>query len=165
MESMPVVKRRKRRIWLALLPVFAALLWYGSSSVGYVANMRDMFVIPAGHERDAAPGSLLPSAIGSPGEGVRGGTPDRGEIWVFSDHQGHQGQAGDRPAPGRDRGSRRRQGPDRRQAAGRTLSDRSDFEYTMAPVPLGPDQYFMLGDSQIRQTWTATPWGRSPIPD
>jgi signal peptidase I len=141
MESMPVVKRRKRRIWLALLPVFAALLWYGSSSVGYVANMR-AFVIPPGAK------SMSPALL--PGDriavDIRGGTPNRGEIWVFSDTKttmvkrviGLPGETVE-------------------VAGGKVLIDgkplaesypTTPIGYTMPPVRLGPDEYFVLGDSR-----------------
>jgi signal peptidase I len=140
MESKPK-NRRKRRAWLALIPVLAALLWYGSRAVVYAANLR-AFEIPPGAK------SMAPTLL--PGDRIvveRGGTPKRGEIWVFTSSNtitmvkrviGLPGESVE-------------------VAGGKILIDgdplpepypTTSIGYTMPPLRLGPDEYFVLGDSR-----------------
>jgi signal peptidase I len=140
MESKPT-KRRNRRAWLVLLPVLAPLVWYGSKAVGYASNLR-AFMIPGGAK------SMAPALL--PGDRIvvdtGGGTPNRGEIWVFSDPKvtmvkrviGLPGETVE-------------------VAGGKVLINgepldepypTSPIGYSMPQLRLGNDEYFVLGDSR-----------------
>jgi signal peptidase I len=139
MEAAPAERRSKKRLLLLLIPTLAAGLWYCSYAVGYVANLR-AFVVPGG--------SMAPAI--QPGDRItvdtRGGTPNRGEIWAF---HGPNSTLIKRVIG--------LPGETIEVADGRVLIDgkaldepylASPMTYTMSPISLGPDQYFMLGDSR-----------------
>ena len=139
METTRDARRSRKRLFLLLVPVLAAGLWYGSYAVGYVANHR-AYVIPSA--------SMAPAIL--PGDriavDIRGGTPKRREIWAFTGPRSTLlkrviGLPGDTIEV----------------AGGRVLIDGKPLDepylpapmtYTNPPVKLGPDQYFLLGDSR-----------------
>lgn len=135
---------RKRR-WsgrslVLLIPFLGVSLWYGSRAVGYVANLR-VFSIPSASMSPAlAPGDRIAVDI-------RGGTPHRREIWVFSMPQGGTAVKRVIGLPGETV----------RVSGGRVLVDDRPLDepylaapitYSMPPVRLGADEYFMMGDSR-----------------
>ena len=140
MDPKPAQRRRSRRLLLLLIPAVAAVLWYGSHAVGYVASHR-AFVIPS---RSMAPTILPGDRITVD---IRGGTPERGEIWAF--HGPNSTNLIKRVVG--------LPGETIEVAGGRVLIDGKPLDepylaapmtYTMPPTRLGPDQYFMLGDSR-----------------
>lgn len=139
MDATPTGRRTRKRAWFLLVPILGFGLWYGSRAVGYAANLR-AFVVPTA--------SMAPAIL--PGDRItvdtRGGTPDRGEIWAFS---GPNSTLIKRVVG--------LPGETIEVAGGRVLVDGKPLvesyptvppTYTMSPVPLGPDQYFMMGDSR-----------------
>jgi signal peptidase I len=140
MEAALAGRRPKKRLLLLLIPTLAAGLWYGSHAVGYVANLR-AFMVPSG---SMAPAIQWGDRITVD---TRGGTPNRGEIWAF---HGPNSSTLIKRVIGLP-------GETIEVADGRVLIDgkaldepylASPMTYTMPPISLGPEQYFMLGDSR-----------------
>lgn len=138
-QPRPARKRRWRRTLLLLTPAFAGLLWYGSRAVGVVANYR-AFAVPAV--------SMAPTIL--PGDrllvNIEPNDPKRGEIWAFSGPNstfikrviGLPGETVE-------------------VQGGRVLVDgkpllepylSTPMTGAMAPVRLGPGQYFVMGDNR-----------------
>jgi signal peptidase I len=137
MENSTNRRRWRRALWL-LVPLLGVSLWYGSSSVAYVANIR-LYTIPTA--------SMAPTL--APGDRIsvdqRGGTPERGEIWVFSMPNGSTLVKRVIGLPGETievTGGRV-------VVDGKALAEpylAAPITYAMPPVRLGADEYFMLGD-------------------
>jgi signal peptidase I len=148
-EARPVRKRRRRRVLLLLLPIAAGMLWYGSRAVGYVANHR-AFQIPSA--------SMAPAIV--PGDRIvvdtRGDKPKRGEIWAFAGPNSTMikrviGLPGETIEI----------------VGGQVLIDgrplpepylTAPTATPMAPIRLGPEHYFMMGDSR-KTSLDSRAWG------
>ena len=137
-RSGPARKRRKRLLWL-LLPVVLGLVWCGARAVGYAANHR-VYVVPSG--------SMAPAIL--PGDRVlvelRDAPPARGEIWLV---QGPTSALVKRVIgrPGETIEVR----DDRVWIDGEPLDEPyliAPTGGTMPPLRLGPDQYFLMGDTR-----------------
>ena len=135
------MRRRRRKVWLLLIPVLAVGTWFASSAVIDAASLR-VYVIPTK--------SMLPTI--APGDRIcvdsrHGAAPRRGEIWVASASNGWIvakrviGLPGERIEV----------------AGGKVWIDGHPLEepylmepitYTMPPTRLGPDRYFLLGDNR-----------------
>ena len=134
--------RRARRVLIVLVPILALLLWYGSDTLGHAANLR-LFTIPP------ASNSMAPALL--PGDrftvDTRGGTPGRGEIWIF---RGEGGVSMVKRVIGLPGESVEVAGG-QVVIDGKPLAERyptAPMTYSMAPILLGPDQYFLLGDGR-----------------
>lgn len=145
---------RRRRRWtrrlLLAIPFLGATLWYASSSVVYLANLRVYFIPSASMSPTLARGDRI--AIDQ-----RGGSPKRGEIWAFMHVNGSTMVKRVVGLPGEEV----------RVAGGRVFLDDRPLDepylagpilYEMAPVRLGPDEYFVLGDNR-NASFDSHAWG------
>jgi signal peptidase I len=143
-EVQPVRNRKRRwRLLLLLIPALVGVLWYGSRAVGYVAFHR-AYMVPAA--------SMAPAVL--PGDRIivdtQPRTPTRGEIWAIS---GPNNMTIIKRVIGLP-------GETIELAGGRVLIDgkplaepylpasSAPMTSVMAPVQLGTDQYFLMGDNR-----------------
>lgn len=133
----------KRRRWLIVLAVLGGLAcaWYGSGAVSYATSLR-LYMVPSA--------SMAPTLM--PGDRIAVETlppsrPARGELWIFNSPRGPLFVKRVVGLPGETI----------EVAAGKVKIDgkpldepylTSPTSYTLAPVHLAADEYFMLGDSR-----------------
>ena len=139
------IRRRKtiRRRWMLATPILGLGIWLAAAAVSYASNHR-IYAIPT------ASTSMSPTL--APGDRIAvetrpGLIPERGEVWVFDLRQNMTLAKRAIGLPGETI----------EVANGRVLIDGKPLDepylsrpiaYTMAPVRLGSDEFFMLGDNR-----------------
>jgi signal peptidase I len=135
------MRGRRHKIWLLLIPLVAAGLWFAWSAATYASTLR-LYVVP----------SVSMSPTITPGDRVcveprRGNEPGRGEVWIF---QMPNGQVFIKRVIGLP-------GESVQVSGGRVLIDgkplaepyvAAPMNYSLAPVRLEAGRYFVLGDNR-----------------
>lgn len=159
MNDARTARQRKRRGWIFWIGVVCAAWMFGSAA--FVATSVRAFSIPTG--------SMAPTL--KPGDRVGvdvhpSGRPKRGEVWVFSmpPWAGATGSVAVKRVIGLP-------GETIEVTGGKVLIDGRPLDepyltaptgYSVSPITLGPDLYFMLGDSR-GASHDSHVWGPLPV--
>lgn len=142
MASENALGGKRRRRWLLIIPALSVVLWFARDAATYATSLR-VYLIPTG--------SMGPTLV--PGDRIcvslRGSSaPRRKEIWLFRMPKGG-GEAVKRVIG--------LPGETVEVSGGRVWIDgkvieepylKAPMTYTMPPIHLEADEYFMMGDSR-----------------